>query len=223
MVIVGCGAGGWGPAQRLARAGWRVAGARRLCRSGPPPTPTGGASRLGSHHLYWTRAAVIAGIRTRLARWARTTRAALRRRLDGPLRGLYTPRFNPGDFAPTQPRLRGCRTVRSTYARPAGRTIRTDGRHRAGTAVAGELAGGRSHGLPLPCRNPVGGNGEVFLRGSRAKRGNHRKVGRWPSSTARFGTVRLHIPRLLPWQGCKVNATASTLVTALFPTHGARR
>jgi choline dehydrogenase-like flavoprotein len=59
MVIVGCGAGGSVLAQRLARAGWRVA----ALDAGPfwDPDADWVSDEAGSHHLYWTEPRVIAG------------------------------------------------------------------------------------------------------------------------------------------------------------------
>ena len=59
LVIVGCGAGGSVLAQRLARAGWRVA----ALDAGPfwDPDTDWVSDEAGSHHLYWTDPRVIAG------------------------------------------------------------------------------------------------------------------------------------------------------------------
>ena len=94
LVIVGCGAGGSVLLQRLARAGWRVV----ALDAGPvlgSRTPTGSATRPGSHHLYWTEPRVIAG----------ADPVPLGSNNSG--RGVggsmvhyagYTPRFHPSDF-----------------------------------------------------------------------------------------------------------------------------
>src|SRR6202167_1441998 len=93
MVIVGCGAGGSVLAQRLARAGWRVA----ALDAGPfwDPDADWVSDEAGSHHLYWTEPRVISG----------TDPVQLGSYKSG--RGVcgsmvhyagYTPRFHPSDF-----------------------------------------------------------------------------------------------------------------------------
>src|ERR1700689_1804036 len=59
MVIVGCGAGGSVLAQRLARAGWRVA----ALDAGPfwDPDQDWVSDEAGSHGLYWTDPRGISG------------------------------------------------------------------------------------------------------------------------------------------------------------------
>ena len=87
MVIVGCGAGGSVLAQRLARAGWRVA----ALDAGPfwDPDTDWVSDEAGSHHLYWTEPRVIDGIRPGADGLEQL--GPRRRRLDGPLRGLHAP------------------------------------------------------------------------------------------------------------------------------------
>src|SRR3954470_10709468 len=59
IAIVGCGAGGGGLAQRLARAGWSVV----AFDAGPfwDPDRDWVSDEGGSHHLYWTEPRVIGG------------------------------------------------------------------------------------------------------------------------------------------------------------------
>ena len=93
LVIVGCGAGGSVLAQRLARAGWRVA----ALDAGPfwDPDTDWVSDEAGSHHLYWTDPRVIAG----------SDPVPMGSNNSG--RGVggsmvhyagYTPRFHPSDF-----------------------------------------------------------------------------------------------------------------------------
>ena len=93
LVIVGCGAGGSVLAQRLARAGWRVA----ALDAGPfwDPDTDWVSDEAGSHHLYWTEPRVIDG----------ADPVPLGSNNSG--RGVggsmvhyagYTPRFHPSDF-----------------------------------------------------------------------------------------------------------------------------
>src|SRR5439155_13525573 len=66
---------------------------------------------------------------------------------------------------------------------------------------------------PYPHRpHPVGGNGEVFLRGAR-KAGITAKVGPVAITNGRFGNRPHCIYRGFCLQGCKVNAKASPLIT----------
>jgi choline dehydrogenase-like flavoprotein len=78
--------------------------------------------------------------------------------------------------------------------------------------VAGEhWPWGDPHGYPYR-PHPVGGNGEVFLRGAR-QLGITAKVGPVAIVNGRFGNRPHCIYRGFCLQGCKVNAKASPLVT----------
>ena len=71
--------------------------------------------------------------------------------------------------------------------------------------------GGDPHGYPQR-PHPVGGNGEIFLRGAR-EAGITAKVGPVAITNGRFGNRPHCIYRGFCLQGCKVNAKASPLIT----------
>ena len=93
LVIVGCGAGGSVLAQRLARAGWRVA----ALDAGPfwDPDTDWVSDEAGSHHLYWTDPLVIAGSDP-VPMGSNNSR----RGVGGSMIHYagHTPRFHPSDF-----------------------------------------------------------------------------------------------------------------------------
>jgi choline dehydrogenase-like flavoprotein len=202
LVVVGCGAGGSTMLQRLARAGWRVVG----LDAGPfwDPDDDWVSDEAGSRHLYWTDPRVIAG--------------------DDPIplgsnnsgRGVggsmvhyagYTPRLHPSDFA-TSTRDGVGADWPLTYAdlRPYYALIEEE------LPVAGERwPWGDAHSYPYR-PHPVGGNGEIFLRGARAL-GVEAKVGPVAIANGRFGNRPHCIYRGFCLQGCKVNAKASPLIT----------
>jgi choline dehydrogenase-like flavoprotein len=202
LVIVGCGAGGSMLLQRLARAGWRVAG----LDAGPfwEPDADWVSDEAGSHHLYWTEPRVIGG----------EDPIPLGSNNSG--RGVggsmvhyagYTPRFHPSDF----------RTF-STDGVGADWPLRYPDLKRYYAAIEEELpvAGeywpwGDPHGYPHR-PHPVGGNGEIFLRGARAL-GITAKVGPVAIANGRFGNRPHCLYRGFCLQGCKVNAKASPLIT----------
>jgi choline dehydrogenase-like flavoprotein len=202
LVIVGCGAGGATLAQRLARRGWRVA----ALDAGPfwDPDADWVSDEAGSHHLYWTEPRVITG--------------------DDPVplgsnnsgRGVggsmvhyagYTPRLHPSDFE-TRARDGVGADWPISYAALAPYYRDIEGE----LPVAGERwPWGDPHAYP--CRpHPVGGNGEIFLRGARAL-GITAKVGPVAIANGRFGNRPHCIYRGFCLQGCKVNAKASPLIT----------
>ena len=202
LVIVGCGAGGSVLAQRLARAGWRVA----ALDAGPfwDPDTDWVSDEAGSHHLYWTDPRVIAG----------TDPVPMGSNNSG--RGVggsmvhyagYTPRFHPSDF--TTDTLDGVGAdwpIRYSELRPYYEAIEQE------LPVAGEhWPWGDPHGYPHR-PHPVGGNGEIFLRGA-AKLGITAKVGPVAITNGRFGNRPHCIYRGFCLQGCKVNAKASPLIT----------
>jgi choline dehydrogenase-like flavoprotein len=202
LVIVGCGAGGSVLAQRLARKGWRVA----ALDAGPfwDPDADWVSDEAGSHHLYWTEPRVITG--------------------DDPVpmgsnnsgRGVggsmvhyagYTPRFHPSDFTTyTDDGVGADWPLSYEDLKPYYQAIEQE------LPVAGEQwPWGDPHGYPQR-PHPVGGNGEIFLRGA-DKLGITAKVGPVAIVNGRFGNRPHCIYRGFCLQGCKVNAKASPLIT----------
>jgi choline dehydrogenase-like flavoprotein len=202
LVVVGCGAGGSVLTQRLARSGWTVV----ALDAGPfwDPDRDWVSDEAGSHRLYWTEPRVIDG----------ADPVPLGSNNSG--RGVggsmvhyagYTPRFHPSDFETftrdgvgadwplSYPDLKGY------YA-----AIEEE------LPVAGEAwPWGDPHTYPHR-PHPVGGNGEIFLRGAR-KVGITAKVGPVAIVNGRFGNRPHCIYRGFCLQGCKVNAKASPLIT----------
>jgi choline dehydrogenase-like flavoprotein len=202
LVVVGCGAGGSVLTQRLARAGWTVV----ALDAGPfwDPDRDWVSDEAGSHRLYWTEPRVIDG----------ADPVPLGSNNSG--RGVggsmvhyagYTPRFHPSDFETytrdgvgadwplSYPDLKGY------YA-----AIEEE------LPVAGEAwPWGDPHTYPHR-PHPVGGNGEIFLRGA-LKAGITAKVGPVAIVNGRFGNRPHCIYRGFCLQGCKVNAKASPLIT----------
>ncbi len=202
LAIVGCGAGGATLAQRLARAGWRVV----ALEAGPfwDPDTDWVSDEAGSHGLYWTQPRVIAG--------------------DDPVplgsnnsgRGVggsmvhfagYVPRFHPSDFATgTVDGVGVDWPLRYSDLRPYYAALEQE------LPVAGESwPWGDPHRYPHR-PHPVGGNGEVFLRGARAL-GIDARIGPVAIANGRFGMRPHCIYRGFCLQGCKVNAKASPLIT----------
>jgi len=202
LVIVGCGAGGSVLLQRLARAGWRVA----ALDAGPfwDPDADWVSDEAGSHRLYWTDPRVISG----------TDPVPMGSNNSG--RGVggsmvhyagFTPRFHPSDFA-THMRDGVGADWPLTYPelRPQYEQIEQE------LPVAGDRwPWGDPHGYPHR-PHPVGGNGEIFLRGARAL-GIEARVGPVAIANGRFGKRPHCIYRGFCLQGCKVNAKASPLIT----------
>ena len=202
LVIVGCGAGGSVLLQRLARAGWRVA----ALDAGPfwDPDADWVSDEAGSHRLYWTDPRVISG----------SDPVPMGSNNSG--RGVggsmvhyagYTPRFHPSDFA-TLARDGVGADWPLTYPelRPYYEQIEQE------LPVAGERwPWGDPHRYPYR-PHPVGGNGEIFLRGARAL-GIETRVGPVAIANGRFGNRPHCIYRGFCLQGCKVNAKASPLIT----------
>ena len=202
LVIVGCGAGGSVMLQRLARAGWRVA----ALDAGPfwDPDTDWFSDEAASHHLYWTEPRVITG----------TDPVPLGSNNSG--RGVggsmvhyagYTPRFHPSDFRTfSQDGVGADWPLSYGDLRPYYAAIEEE------LPVAGEhWPWGDPHGYPHR-PHPVGGNGEVFLRGAR-KLGITAKVGPVAIPNGRFGNRPHCIYRGFCLQGCKVNAKASPLIS----------
>jgi choline dehydrogenase-like flavoprotein len=202
VAIVGCGAGGGVLAQRLARAGWKVV----AFDAGPfwDPDRDWVSDEAGSHHLYWTEPRVIGG--------------------DDPVplgsnnsgRGVggsmvhfagYAPRLHPSDFH-----------TASADGVGADWPIGYDDLDPYFAMLEAELpvAGqrwpwGRPHGYPHS-PHPVGGGGQVFLRGAE-RLGIEARVGPVAITNGRFGNRPHCVYRGFCLQGCKVNAKASPLIT----------
>jgi choline dehydrogenase-like flavoprotein len=202
LVVVGCGAGGATLLQRLARRGWRAV----ALDAGPfwDPDADWVSDEAGSHHLYWTEPRVITG--------------------DDPVplgsnnsgRGVggsmvhyagYTPRLHPSDFeTATRDGVGADWPLRYEDLRPYYADIEAE------LPVAGERwPWGDPHSYPHR-PHPVGGNGEIFLRGARAL-GIDARVGPVAIANGRFGNRPHCIYRGFCLQGCKVNAKASPLIT----------
>jgi choline dehydrogenase-like flavoprotein len=202
LVIVGCGAGGGTMLQRLARAGWKVA----ALDAGPfwDPDADWVSDELGSHHLYWTEPRVLSG----------SDPVPLGSNNSG--RGVggsmvhfagYAPRFHPSDFrTQTQDGVGADWPITYQDLRPHYEAIEEE------LPVSGEpWPWGDPHEYPFQAQ-PVGGNGEVFLRGAFAA-GIEAKVGPVAIANGRFGHRDHCIYRGFCLQGCKVNAKASPLIT----------
>jgi choline dehydrogenase-like flavoprotein len=201
-VVIGCGAGGSVMLQRLARRGWHVVG----FDAGPfwDPDTDWVSDEAGSHHLYWTEPRVISG----------SDPVPLGSNNSG--RGVggsmvhfagYAPRFHPSDFRTlSQDGVGADWPLRYEELRPYYEQIEQE------LPVAGEhWPWGDPHGYPHR-PHPVGGNGEIFLRGARAL-GITAKVGPVAIPNGRFGNRPHCIYRGFCLQGCKVNAKASPLIT----------
>jgi choline dehydrogenase-like flavoprotein len=119
----------------------------------------------------------------------------------------YTPRLHPSDFRTLSADGVGADWPLS-YAdlEPYYRDIEAE------LPVAGERwPWGHPHSYPHR-PHPVGGNGEVFLRGARTL-GIEARVGPVAIPNGRFGNRPHCIYRGFCLQGCKVNAKASPLIT----------
>ncbi|HEX2856277.1 MAG TPA: GMC family oxidoreductase [Propionibacteriaceae bacterium] len=202
LVVVGCGAGGSTLTQRLARAGWRVV----AMDAGPfwDPDADWVSDEAGSHHLYWTDPRVISG----------SDPVPLGSNNSG--RGVggsmvhyagYTPRFHPSDFETfTRDGVGADWPFAYSDLKPYYEAIEEE------LPVAGEKwPWGDPHSYPHR-PHPVGGNGDVFLRGA-DRLGITAKVGPVAIANGRFGNRDHCIYRGFCLQGCKVNAKASPLIT----------
>ena len=202
LVVVGCGAGGSTLIQRLARAGWRVV----AMDAGPfwDPDRDWVSDEAGSHHLYWTEPRVITG----------SDPVPLGSNNSG--RGVggsmvhyagYTPRFHPSDFQiRTRDGVGADWPLDYADLKPYYEAIEGE------LPVAGEhWPWGDPHAYPHR-PHPVGGNGEIFLRGAEKLRITA-KVGPVAIPNGRFGNRPHCVYRGFCLQGCKVNAKASPLIT----------
>ena len=180
MVIVGCGAGGSVLAQRLARAGWRVA----ALDAGPfwDPDADWVSDEAGSHHLYWTEPRVIDG--SDPVPMGSNNSGPRRRRLDGPLRGLHAP--VPPERLRHLHRRRGGRRLAARLRRPAA-LLR---RHRAGTA-GGRASTGRGATRTATRTGRIRSAGTARSScAARASSGSPPRSARSPSPTAGSATGR---------------------------------
>jgi choline dehydrogenase-like flavoprotein len=202
VAIVGCGAGGATLLQRLARAGWKAV----AFDAGPfwDPDRDWVSDERASHRLYWTEPRVISG----------SDPVPLGSNNSG--RGVggsmvhfagYAPRFHPSDFATFSNDGVGADwPISYGELRPYYEHIEAE------LPVAGEpWPWGDPHSYPHHA-HPVGGNGEVFLRGAYAL-GIEARVGPVAIPNGRFGHRNHCIYRGFCLQGCKVNAKASPLIT----------
>jgi choline dehydrogenase-like flavoprotein len=119
----------------------------------------------------------------------------------------YTPRLHPSDFGTyTRDGVGADWPLSYADLEPYYRDIEGE------LPVAGEdWPWGHPHTYPYR-PHPVGGNGEVFLRGA-AKLGITARVGPVGITNGRFGNRPHCIYRGFCLQGCKVNAKASPLIT----------
>ena len=202
IAIVGCGAGGGVLAQRLARAGWSVV----ALDAGPfwDPDADWVSDEAGSHHLYWTEPRVIDG----------TDPVPLGSNNSG--RGVggsmvhfagYAPRLHPSDFrTSTLDGVGADWPIGYDDLKPYYEQLEAE------LPVAGQdWPWGDPHAY-RQSPHPIGGNGEIFLRGARAV-GIEARVGPVAIPNGRFGNRPHCIYRGFCLQGCKVNAKASPLIT----------
>ena len=119
----------------------------------------------------------------------------------------YTPRFHPSDFRTRSPDGVGADwPISYDDLRPYYEAIEAE------LPVAGQdWPWGDPHDYPQHA-HPVGGNGEIFLRGAAAA-GIEARVGPVAITNGRFGNRPHCIYRGFCLQGCKVNAKASPLIT----------
>ncbi|MFC1415847.1 GMC family oxidoreductase [Streptacidiphilus cavernicola] len=202
LVVVGCGAGGSVLAQRMARHGWSVV----VLEAGPfwNPDTDWVSDEAGSHHLYWTEPRVVSG----------GDPVPLGSNNSG--RGVggsmvhyagFTPRFHPSDFhTATEDGVGADWPITYQDLKPSYERIESE------LPVSGQYwPWGDPHAYPYPPQ-PVGGNGEVFLRGAAAL-GIEARVGPVAIANGRFGNRPHCVYRGFCLQGCKVNAKASPLIT----------
>ncbi|HEX3841761.1 MAG TPA: GMC family oxidoreductase [Acidimicrobiales bacterium] len=119
----------------------------------------------------------------------------------------YTPRFHPSDFeTETLDGVGADWPISYRDVKPYYQAIEAE------LPVSGEpWPWGDPHRYPYHA-HPVGGNGEVFLRGAYAL-GIDARVGPVAIANGRFGNRPHCIYRGFCLQGCKVNAKASPLIT----------
>jgi choline dehydrogenase-like flavoprotein len=202
LLIVGCGAGGAVLAQRLARAGWRIA----VLERGPfwDPDTDWVSDEEGSEGLYWTDKRIVGG----------EDPVELGKNNSGHGVGGsmihfagYAPRFHPSDF---ETRTRdgvgsdwpiSYWDLKAHYER-VERELPVAGQH---------WPWGDPHSYPH-APHPISGAAERAWAGARAH-GVEMRVGPVAIANGVFGNRPHCIYRGFCLQGCKVNAKASPLVT----------
>jgi choline dehydrogenase-like flavoprotein len=202
LVVIGAGAGGSVLTQRLARHGWKIV----TFDSGPfwDPDADWVSDERGAHTLYWTEPRVIGGADPVPLGSNNSGRG-----VGGSLVHYsgFVPRLHPSDFA--------------TYSRDGVGVdwpISYADLKPYYEAIEGELpVAGQDWPWGDPHRyghhaHPVGGNGDVFLRGAQ-RAGIGARVGPVAITNGRFGNRPHCIYRGFCQQGCKVNAKASPLIT----------
>ena len=201
IVIVGCGAGE-PPCFTPGPSGVEV----RRVDAGPfwDPDTDWVSDELGSHSLYWTEPRAITG----------SDPVPLGSNNSG--RGVggsmvhyagYTPRLHPSDFHTYSLDGVGAHwPIRYSDLRPHYEALEQE------LPVSGQpWPWGDPHTYPYQAQ-PVGGNGEIFLRGVAAA-GIEARVGPVAIANGRFGNRDHCVYRGFCLQGCKVNAKASPLIT----------
>ena len=203
LVVVGAGAGGGGADP--APGPGRLAG-RRAWTPGPSGTPTATGSATSAGRTACTGPSPGRSAAPTPCRWAATTPAAA-----SAARWSTTPAT----------RRASTRRTSATYSedgvgadwpisyadlRPYYEAIEAE------LPVSGQdWPWGDPHSYPYS-PHPVGGNGDIFLRGARAA-GIEARVGPVAIANGRFGNRPHCIYRGFCLQGCKVNAKASPLIT----------
>jgi choline dehydrogenase-like flavoprotein len=202
LLIVGCGAGGAVLAQRLARAGWRIA----VLERGPfwDPDEDWVSDEEGSHHLYWTDKRIVGG----------EDPVELGKNNSGHGVGGsmvhyagYAPRFHPSDFETRTLDGVGYDWPISYWdLKPHYEQVERE------LPVAGQdWPWGDPHSYPHG-PHPICGAAERAWAGARAH-GIEMRVGPVAITNGVFGNRPHCIYRGFCLQGCKVNAKASPLVT----------
>jgi choline dehydrogenase-like flavoprotein len=202
LLIVGCGAGGAVLAQRLARAGWRIA----VLERGPfwDPDTDWVSDEEGSQHLYWTDKRIIGG----------DDPVELGKNNSGHGVGGsmihyagYTPRLHPSDFeTKTRDGVGDDWPISYWDLKPHYERVERE------LPVAGQhWPWGDPHSYPHG-PHPISGAAERAWTGARAH-GVEMRVGPVAIANGVFGNRPHCIYRGFCLQGCKVNAKASPLVT----------
>jgi choline dehydrogenase-like flavoprotein len=202
IAIVGCGAGGSVLAQRLARAGWRVV----AFDAGPfwDPDRDWASDEAGAYRNFWTEPRIVSGNDPVPLGSANSGCGVGGSMVHS---AGYAARLHPSDFDAYSVDGVGVDWPLSYVdIRPYYQAMEEE------LPVAGEAwPWGDPHGYPQR-PHPVGGNGEVFLRGAGAA-GITAKVGPVAIAGGPFGNRPACTYRGFCVQGCKVNAKASPLVT----------